>query len=277
VITTVGKLQIKRYLAHQVPDIAKVIAVGIGPVAENVSHTALQFEIGRADIKLISYDYTNNKIVFKASIPQEISGKIYEVALWSQPVSIPAGEYHSRLLTTFDSASELWSAGSYQTANARIGVDALRFTPAASATVSAALNNMFIDLSGNSGADQFSIAYYNGNANVANFKIRFKVDNSNYYTVQVTSPATGYQISTVAKSAATATGTPDWSNIKIIEVEVVAGAGGSASIDFDGVRIEDVDTIDPSYVMVSRELLVSPVTKVAGRVMDIEFSIPVTV
>ncbi len=276
-ISTNGKLHIKRYMAHQVPDIAKAISVGIGQVAENVAHTALQFEVGRADIKLISYDYVNNKIVFKASIPQEISGKIYEVGLWSQSISIAAGEYYSRLLTTFDSGSEAWSAGSYQTANARIGVDSLRFTPSASATVSGALNNLLIDLSGNSGADLFSIAYYNGNANVANFKIRFKTDNSNYYTIQITSPATGYQVSTVAKSATTVTGNPSWSNITALEVEVVAGAGGAASIDFDGVRIEDTDTIDPSYLMVAREALVSPVTKTAGRVQDIEFSIPVTV
>lgn len=276
-ITTNGKLQIKRYMAHQVPDIAKSISVGIGAISESVAHTALQFEIGRADIKLISYDYVNNKLVFKASIPQELSGKIYEIGLWSQAMSTAAGEYHSRLLTTFDSASEVWSAGTYQTANARVGIDSLRFTPSASATVSAILNDVFIDFSGNSGADTFNVAYYNSNANVANFKIRFKNDASNYYTITVTSPATGYQISTVAKSAATVTGTPSWATIAAIEVEVVAGAGGSASIDFDGVRVEDTDTLDPSYVMVARELLVSPVTKVAGRVQDIEFSIPVTV
>jgi hypothetical protein len=242
-----------------------------------VAHSALQFETGRADIILVSYDYVNNKIVFKTTLPQEMSGKIYEVALWSQNQSTSAGEFTSKLLTTFDSAGEVWSAGSFQTTNARLGVDALRFTPAASATVVGALNDLFIDLSGNSGADQFSVAYYNGNANVANFKIRFKTDNANYYTIQVTSPATGYQISTVAKSAATATGNPSWASISTIEVEVVAGAGGAAAIDFDGLRIEDTDTIDPNYVMVAREVLVTPVTKVAGRVMDIEFNLPVTV
>jgi len=276
-ITTKGKQFIKRYMAHQVGDIARSISVGAGGLAENVAHTALQFEIGRADIYLISYDYVNDKIVFKASLPQDLSGKIYEVGLWSQGTSTAAGQFTSKLLTTFDSVGEVWSNGSFQTANARLGVDALRFTPSASTTVIGALNNLFIDLSGNSGADQFSVAYYNSNANVANFKVRFKTDNSNYYTIQITSPATGYQVSTVAKSAATVTGNPSWANITTIEVEVVAGAGGSASIDFDGLRIEDTDTIDPNYVMVAREALVTPVTKVAGRVTDIEFNLPVTV
>lgn len=276
-ITTKGKQHIKRYLAHQVGDIARSLSVGAGALSENVAHTALQFEMGRADIILVSYDYVNDKIVFKTTLPQEMSGKIYEVAIWSQTSSTAAGEFTSKVLSSFDSVGEVWSAGSFQTANARLGADALRFTPAASATVVAALTDLFVDLSGNSGADQFTIAYYNGNANVANFKIRFKTDNSNYYTIQVTSPATGYQVSTVAKSAATATGNPSWANITSLEVEVVAGAGGSASIDFDGLRIEDTDTIDPNYVMVAREVLVTPVTKVAGRVMDIEFNLPVTV
>jgi hypothetical protein len=276
-ITTKGKLHIKRYLAHQVGDIARSISVGAGPVAENVAHTALQFEMGRADITLVSFDYVNNKIVFKASIPQDISGKIYEVAIWSQTQSTSAGEFTSKLLSSFDSAGEVWSTGTFQTANARLGVDALRLAPATSGTATSALTNLFIDLSGNSGADMFSVAYYNSNANAANFKVRFKTDASNYYTITVTSPATGYQISTVAKSAATVTGTPSWANITSIEVEVVAGAGGAASFDFDGLRIEDTDTIDPNYVMVARELLGAPVTKVAGRVMDIEFALPVTV
>lgn len=276
-ITTLGKLYVKRYLAKQVPDIAKSISIGVGPVSESVSHTAMQFEIGRADITVVSFDYVNNKLVFKASVPQDISGKIYEVSIWSQRVSTFAGDYISRTLTTFDSASEVWSTGTFQSANARVGADALRLAPTTSATAVSALTNLLFDLSGNSGSDAFSIAYYNGNANTANFKVRFKTDASNYYTIQVTSPATGYQVSTVAKSAATVTGTPSWANLTSIEVEVVAGAGGAASFDFDGLRIEDTDTIDPNYVMVSRELLGAPVTKVAGRVQDIEFSLPVTV
>jgi len=277
VITTKGKLIVKRYLAKQIADIARSISVGVGQTAESTSSTLLQFEMGRSDINIVSFDYVNNKLVFKASIPQELSGKIYEVGIWSQPTSTAAGNYTSRLLTSFDSASEVWSTGTFQSANARLGADALRLAPSASATAVSAMTNLFLDLSGNSGADQFNIAYYNGNAFTANFKVRFKTDASNYYTIQVTSPATGYQVSVVNKSAATTTGAPSWANITSIEVEVVATSGGAAAFDFDGLRIEDTDTIDSNYVLVARELLGSPVTKVAGRVMDIEFSLPVTV
>src|ERR1700750_515386 len=101
-ISTRGKQHIKRYLAHQVGDIARSVSIGVGGLAENVAHTALQFEMGRSDIILVSYDYVNDKIVFKATLPQEMSGKIYEVAIWSQNQSTSAGEFTSKLLSSFD-------------------------------------------------------------------------------------------------------------------------------------------------------------------------------
>lgn len=274
-ITNDGKLHIKRMLAAA--PIGRSIAIGLGGAAENVVDTSLNFEIARATVNLVSFDYVNNKLIFKASIPQEFSGKIYEVGLWSSTANSAAGEFTSRLLTTFDSDTEVWTTGTFQTTNARIGANALRLAPLASATATSALGSIFADFSGNSGADKFSIAYFNGNAFVSSLRVRFKTDASNYYTISVATPSTGYQISQVAKSAAVNTGTPSWSTITSIEVEVVATAGGAAAVDFDGLRVEDVDTLNPDYVMVARELLAAPVTKTAGRVQDIEFSLPVTV
>lgn len=276
-ITTDGKLFIKRYLAGNVSNIAKSIAIGAGPKAEAVGDTSMHFEIARANVTLVAYDYVNDKLIFKGSIPQEFAGKIYEVGIWSSVANTAAGEFTSRLLTTFDSNNEVWSTGTFQTTNARIGINSLRLAPLASATATSALTTLFLDLSGNSGADKFSIAYFNGNAFVSSLRVRFKTDASNYYTISVATPSTGYQVSTVTKSAAVATGAPNWNNITSMEVEVVATSGGAAAVDFDGVRVEDVDTLNPEYVMIARELLASPVTKVEGRVQDIEFSLPVSV
>lgn len=277
-ITLSGKTQIKRYLAQQVGDIARAIAIGIGDVAESNTHTALQFEIARSSITLVSYDYANNKLIFKASIPQDVACKLYEVGLFSQAQNKPAGDYTSRLLTTFDSNTEVWSAGTYASTNTRIGVDSLRIAPGTSATITATKSDVSIDLSGNSAADTFILAFYNLNANASQIRFRLKTDGSNYYTYSAGSPGTtGYRILTFTKGSATVTGTPSWSNITMLEVEVVSGAGGASQVDFDGLRIEDIDTLNPEYVMVSRELLSTPVTKVAGAVQDIEFSLPVTV
>jgi len=277
-LTVQGKTHIKRFMAGQVSDIAKSIAIGLGGKAEDTNDTSLQFEVGRADIILKSYDFVNNKLIFKASIPQEFAGNIYEVGLWSQTTNSAAGEYTSRLLTSFDSNSETWSAGTFASTNTRIGEDSLRIAPATSATVTSTLTDMFSDFAGNSGADSFVVAFYNNNANVSAIRVRFKTDGANYFTFTLSSPTTtGYRIVSIAKSTAVATGTPSWTNITAFEVEVVATGGGAAQVDFDGIRIEDLDTINPEYVMVARELLPSPLTKVEGRVQDVEFSLPITI
>lgn len=282
-ITDDGRIYIKRYLAAQVPSIAACIAVGIGGTAESAAHTSLQFEMERAEVSLTSFDFLNDRVVFKAILPDDLSGKIYEVALFSQMENPVAGNFTSKIIATFDSDSEEWtkdtdgSAATYTTANARIGGDSLSLTPAASTTVGFVLNDILYDLSGNSGSDVVKLAY-NAGANVSALTIRFRTDASNYFSYATTGPAAGYRIDTFTKGSATITGTPSWDNITSIEVRVTATAGiGGAAVDFDGIRIEDVDTVNPEYVMVSRELLSSPFLKEEGKVQEIEFSLGVSV
>lgn len=282
-ITLNGKTHIKRYLAGFVPAIGQSIAFGLGGGAEVNTDTALNFEVGRSDLSLISYDFVNNKLIFKASVPNDYSGKIYEVALYSLPQNVAAGEFQSRLLTSFDSATETWvdastgTAATFNATNTRLGADSLRHTPALSTTKVDALQAVNLDLSGYSAADRFTIALNAGNTNTSSVKILFLTDASNYYTMTMGTPVSGYQIFSVPKSAAVATGTPSWANITEMRVSTTSGAGGASQVDYDGIRIEDTDTLNSDYVMVSRELLASPYTKVDGMVQEIEFSLDVSV
>lgn len=281
-ITTDGKVYIKRYLAQLVPSIAQSIAFGSGDAAESGTHTKLSFEVGRSDIVLTSYDFVNNKLIFKAPVPEDFGGKIYEVALFSTPANAAAGEWGSKIITTFDSDTETWAdastavAGTFNTTNARIGTDALRHAPATGVTKIDTLTDVSLDLSGYSGADKFVLSFNAGNAFASAVRIRFLTDASNYYDVNFGAATAGYKIVEVAKSAATATGTPNWENITEIRA-VTTASGGTAQIDFDGLRIEDLDTINPDYVMISRELLAAPFTKVEGMTQEIEFTMDVNV
>lgn len=281
-ITNEGKTYIKRYLASQVPAIAQCIAFGIGGKAEAATDTALQFEMGRVNTSLTSYDFVGDKVIFKAVLPDDLAGKIYEVAVFSQTENPLAGNYASKLLASFDSDSETWTdvntnaEGVYSTAAARIGGDSLSLTPAAGATAAFVLNDVLYDLSGNSGADRFVFAYNIG-ANVSTVQVRFRTDVNNYYYFTLSAPAATYRIDQFTKGNAGVTGTPSWSNITGIEVRVVATAGGAAAVDFDGIRIEDADTVNPEYVMVARELLATPFVKTEGKVQEIEFSLGVSV
>jgi hypothetical protein len=275
-ITDGGRLHIKRYLSRQVGTIGGAVALGISSTPASVADTRLGMEITRADVSLVTYDFTTDRLIFKAAIPNEFSGKIYEIGLWSLGVDNMAGNYGSRGLAAFEDF-EAWSTGAWDLANARVGTTALRVTAAANGTSSTVRSNVTFDFSGHSSSDAFLLAYYVNNPYVSSVRLRLSTDASNYYLFTVAAPQPGYNVSSLAKGSAAVTGTPTWSNITSIQLDVVANAGGAAVVDFDALRVEDVDPYNPDYVLVAREVLLAPLEKVAGRPQEVEFSMAVDV
>jgi len=281
-ITDAGRTHIKRFLSSQVSTLAQCIAYGIGNNAEDPGDTELRFEVGRAPITVVSYDFVDDKIIFKAVLSDDFSASIREVALFSQLENPVAGNFGSKILASFDSVSETWtnsadaSSATFTTADARLGGDSLSLTPAVSSSVGFTLNDVLYDLSQNSGADIFKLAY-NVGSNVSSVSFRMRTDASNYYSFTASTPAAGYRIDSFTKGSAVVTGNPSWENITSIEVRVTASAGGAAAVDFDGIRIEDTDSINPEYVMVAREVLLTPFAKTEGRTQEVEFSLGVVV
>jgi len=275
VLTSEGKQIIRRYLGRQVSSIADAIVFGVGATAETATDASLALEAGRVQVLLTSYDFVNDAIIFKGSVPDDFVGTIYEVGIYSTFDDASSGSYGSRAITTFDSDSETWSAGTYTTTNTRIGPDSLNLAPATSGTLTASISNLTLDFAGNSGADQFILAFANNNTNASTVAFRFKTDASNYYTFSVSNPSTGYQVTNFNKSAAVATGTPNWSNITQVEVSVSSKATGASSVDFDAIRLEDRDTSNADYVLVARKVI-APVVKLDGQSQDIEFTLDVT-
>jgi hypothetical protein len=187
-ITDEGKRHIKRYLAGYVPSIAEAVAVGIGDSVESLADERLAFEVNRSDVVLTGYDFVNDRLVFKAPIPEEFAGTIYEVGLFSTSVNELAGEYGSKLITTFDSDVETWldvTTGldsTFNSSSVRVGVDSLRHSPAASTTKTDFLSDIILDLSGHSAADEFLFSFNVINSNVDSVSFRFLTDTSNYYS-----------------------------------------------------------------------------------------------
>ena len=69
---------------------------------------------------------------------------------------------------------------------------------------------------------------------------------------------------------------PDASDISEISIIVTATSGGSSTVYFDGLRINDEDTFDPSYGVIARSVFATALTKVAGRPTDIEYKMELT-
>jgi hypothetical protein len=185
------------------------------------------------------------------------------------------------MITSFDSATESWDTGggvpTFVTANARIGSDALSHTPAANATMTSTLSDVLINFADYAGSDQFVFAYNVGNANTANIKFRFLTDASNYYEFAMGAQSAGYKIVSVAKSAATVTGTPDWSKIISVQVLTTSAAGGASAIALDGIRINsDLDS-DPNDILIAREVLGSPFIRDVSKDQQIQYPLKVAI
>ena len=274
-ITNDGKLRIRQWLPGGGTNLASTIVVGVGSTAESANDTRLVFEVARIPINLISYDNVDNLLIFKGALDAAMVGKIYEIGLYTQPVNTVAGGYGSRLLTSFDQINETWTNATWDATYARIGADALKQAPTASTTATSVLNTS-LDLSGYSGADLFLLAFNCENGNAASVVFRFKTDASNYYTFTTSNPASGYNIVSFTKAVGVVTGSPSWSDITSIEVATTAKAAGTAPVEFDGLRVEDVDSINPEYVMLARDVPASPITKVSGLIHEIEYGVSVT-
>ena len=122
-ITTNGKNIIAKYLLNQAPEFASHIAVGIGGQAYPTSSSAtfsldadsLEFEVARVPIlsKGLLKEDGQEKIVFKAELPIEQRYKITELGLYPAAANAVAGNFDSRILSTFSNA-EPWAYSNNQ-------------------------------------------------------------------------------------------------------------------------------------------------------------------
>jgi hypothetical protein len=276
-ITADGRRFIKRYLAGQAGSIVSAISVGIGDTAATLNDTRLQFEFQRIPVLVTGYDFSADELIFKGTLDETVAGEIREIGIWTAESNGAPGSQQSFILTSFDSEDETWDVETFDVVGARIGADGLKHTPAASATSTSVLTGVSFDFENYSSQDTFILAYNPENANTANVKIRFRTDAANYYEYTITSPVAGYKFHSFLKGSASVTGTPDWSNINEIEVRTTATGGGSASVKFDGLRVEDTDAVAPEYGLVARFVLPSPITKISGIIQDIEYALPVNI
>jgi hypothetical protein len=295
-ITKFGKRFLTNYLAGNVSFSSKELALGIGSTAANVdgNDTRLQFEFYRVPVKFSSIDISEvsgafvYKAVFVATIPQDVSGVISEIALYpSSRTSI--NNFDSKFISSFEN-NILWedSLGSNPSIQlnsptfvSKIGENMVLIQSPSSTAKEYKSATGTINLSGYSVNDSLSIAYKKADDNVAKIRIKFYSSATDYCYVDFTPPAmstTPDKIQSVNLSTLfsnTSATPPDFTNITNVGVEVTANSGGTTSVYFDGIRINDEDTFDPTYGMISRSVLTGGdiVTKTSGRQVDIEYKL----
>lgn len=286
VITKFGKRFLTNLIAGNIPNQNKDMAFGIDSASATENDTRLGFEFYRAPVLFGSTDIqtvsatTSYSVVYKTTIPQDVVGEIYEVGLYPSNRS-SVNNFDSKFLTDFDDVLD-WEDSSANnpltaTSNYRIGGNLLRMSASSGTSKEYKSTLPTIDMSGYSDLDTIRLAYYREDANLSTVKVRLYSEASKYYEATITpTSGTGYKISSdipLSTFFAGATSpAPDASNINQIGIVVTASGGGSTTIGLDGLRINDEDTFDPVFGMISRSSDTSPlISKVAGRQVDVEY------
>lgn len=303
-ITRFGKRFLTNYLAGNADFSKKELAFGIGNTAVNAkgNDTRLNFEFYRVPVTLGSIDITQTSVdgdgdpvfsytaIYQGTIPQDVAGVISEAALYPGSRS-SKNNYDSKFITTFEN-NLLWtdsSGGSPGiTVNstspaftAKIGENMIHIQSPTSTAKEYKLSLPSLDLSGYSVNDSLSIAYKKEDDNVAKIRVKFYSSATQYCYADFTPAAkstTPDKIQSISLSSLfsnTSTTPPDFTNIISLGVEVTANSGGSTKVYFDGLRINDEDTFDPIYGMISRSVLTGGdiIYKTSGRQVDIEYKL----
>lgn len=308
-ITKFGKRFLTNYLAGNVSFDNKDLALGIGSTTPdaNGNDTRLEFEFYRVPATFGSIDIQTNEtgspivardgitpipayssiyyVIYKATIPQDISGVISEIGLYpGSRTSI--NNFDSKFITSFEN-NLLWLNGitspsiKYNSTSplfvSKIGESMVQFDVAVSTAKEYKADISMLDISGYSNNDSLTIAYKKADANVSKIRVKLYSSDTQYCYVDFTPTAgTGDKIQSIPLSTlfsnVSAT-SPDLTKITQIGVEVTASSGGATTVYFDGIRINDEDTFDPTFGMISRSVLDSPLQKASGRQVDIEYKL----
>lgn len=274
VITKFGKRFFTNFIAGNTTVFGKDLAIGIDSTTATVDDTRLGFEFYRTPVYLSSTDIqtvnstTTYAVVYKATLPQDLSGIISEVGLYPS-TRTSLNNFDSKFLTDFSSALDWVDAnGFYLTTvfeNAKVGDSMLKLS------TDEYISNTYLDLSGYSSLDTFRIAYYANNTSTGTIRIRLYSSDVDYYEYEIDVDNTvGYHISDdifINNLLTVGDGSPDSSQI----IKIGIAKTGSADVDIDAIRINDEDTFDPIFGLISRSVLSPVVTKSAGRQIDIEY------
>lgn len=247
----------------------------------NFEFYRLPVELGSTDIQTTS-NITTYKVVYKTTLPQDVSGQISEIGLY--PGSrVSTNNFDSKFLSDFTNNLD-WNASDGSTGvtvdndttiYSRIGDSGVRLSSAGVSAKEYFYTITSTDISGYSTNDSINLAYYKDNADLQNIKIRLYSSSTDYYEATITDTSgTGYKISdTILMSTlyAGGNGTPDKTNINKIGIVVTPKTSLTTSVVFDGLRINDEDTFDPYFGLISRSLLDTTLSKLAGRRVDVEY------
>lgn len=289
VITRFGRRFLTNVIAGNADAYKKDIAIGIGPTAASIDDTRLQFEwyrlpviFGSTDIQTVD-NTTTYSVIYKTTLPQNIAGQIKEIGLYpSKRQSI--NEFDDKFISDFSDALT-WSSAegdlpqtSYNgdIVYSKIGDSVLDFQSTSGTPKEYFLNGP-MDISGYSANDSITASYYAYDSHLSSIRVRFYSSSDAYFELSIPAVSgTGHKITSdilLSSLFNNSINNPDATKIIKVGVAAVPTSGQTTKIGMDGIRINDEDTFDPIYGIISRSVLSEAITKYAGRQLDIEYKV----
>ena len=206
------------------------------------------------------------------------SGTISEIGLYPSE-RISSNSYDSKFIADFDKYFDWTDLNGYSpstsTVGAKVGSNVLTMQSNALSS-NEYTNTASLDIEGYSNQDTISIAYYKEDNNLNKITLKLYSSSSDYFYVDITPESgTGHKITSdiyLSSLFSNVVGSPIKSEINKIGIVIVPNASTATSVGLDALRINDEDTFDPVFGLLSRSILPTPyLTKMAGRQIDIEY------
>jgi hypothetical protein len=299
-LTKFGKRFLTNYLAGVTSFNSKNIVIGIGDKDATVNDNRLDFEFYSSPVDISSPNIetdpitgiTTYSVIYKTSLPNDVAGVIKEVGLFPAQSSTKT-DYSDRYISSFENALP-WtdSSGNNPTLvispTPRLGSYLFQITspsvtsPSTYSTKEYSFNTDF-NLSGYSIYDSLTLAFRQADTNLDYIYLRFYSTATDYFEARILGESSilspnkikSLMLSDVFNSPYKS-GTPDSTSINKILVGVKSKTIAGTTTYMDGLKINDEDSFDPTYGLISRSVLSNAISKFSGSQMDIEYKIGLT-
>lgn len=256
------------------------MAIGIAtsteyPLAD--TNSRLGFEFYRIPIRQggIDIDATSSPtkytVIFSATLPTNIAGKINEIGIYSGQSST-RNIYDSKFLSNFELPYQWTPEPELDQVNSRVLDSSLTFTSNSTSPREYTYPILDLDISGYNPLDTMCLSYRANDANLSSVKARLYSSDSDYMEFTFTGHSVGNNIKSLYMSQGVTTGTFNSQGINKLGI-IITPTTSATSVSMDGLRINDEDTFDPDYGLIARSILDSTMVKVIGREAAIEFKL----
>lgn len=276
-VTTNGTSAILKYLTNSSVEWASALSVGAIPTTPTVSDTTLAYEIARSAVTMKSYiPGSPNLIVIKGTLSSSVSANIYEIGLYPYNTSQVLGTRDQLIIDDFSNLNNwltgttpLSSNSSYYNAYApqspyspRVGLYSA-IIPAATTVVN---SNLAVNLGSYTTLDTLDLLVNvatgkSGTLNVTLTDVNGVSANTLAYTFASTG---GYQVLSLNLPS-------NITSLSTINKITLATVGANSQITVDAIRVSVTAEVSSSVALVSRSALTTPIAKIYGTPLDIEY------